>query len=239
MARWNQSKTWLTGPSLAASPKVRGPAAPWRSSGRRRPHRGVGRPTDTGGEWPSGSLIDQDFSAPMAAGMGGMSGMGRTKEPAAANRPGLFNRPLPIPAELVGMPTAAANGPNYVLRMAPGRTSLVAGRVTPTWGCNAPFLGPTLRIPRGKPVRLDIENALNQSTTTHWHGAQVPGVMDGGPQGVISVGKTYHYAFTLDQPAATLWYTPLLRDSGLSVCPRSGNSGRSERRSRSDRRRCC
>ena len=28
MARWNQSKTWRTGPELAASPKARGPTAP-------------------------------------------------------------------------------------------------------------------------------------------------------------------------------------------------------------------
>ena len=35
-----------------------------RSSRRRRPCRGVGWPTETGGERPHGRLIDQDFSAP-------------------------------------------------------------------------------------------------------------------------------------------------------------------------------
>jgi hypothetical protein len=34
------------------------------SSGRRRPRRGVRRPTDTGSEQPSGGLIDHDFPAP-------------------------------------------------------------------------------------------------------------------------------------------------------------------------------
>lgn len=139
----------------------------------------------------------------------GMSGMKMGgKAPRAANRPGVFNRPVAIPAEIVGRPRATNGSLHYYLHMADGKTSLVKNKATPTWGYNRSFLGPTLRIPRGKPVTIDIENALNQSTTTHWHGGQVRGRMDGGPQCIIGAGKTYHYAFTLDQPAATLWYHP-------------------------------
>jgi hypothetical protein len=36
-----------------------------RSSGRRRPRHGVGWPTETGSERPSGRLIDPNFSAPV------------------------------------------------------------------------------------------------------------------------------------------------------------------------------
>lgn len=141
-----------------------------------------------------------------ASGMSSMDMGG--KVPRAANRPGLFDRPVVMPAEIVGKPYAANGSLHYYLRMANGRTSLVTNKMTPTWGYNRSYLGPTLRIPRGKPVTIDVENGLNQSTTTHWHGAQVRGVMDGGPQCVIGVHKTYHYAFTLNQPAATLWYHP-------------------------------
>ncbi|WP_226833416.1 multicopper oxidase domain-containing protein, partial [Acidithiobacillus caldus] len=65
--------------------------------------------------------------------------------------------------------------------------------------------GPSLRIPRGEPIRILVHNGLDQSTTTHWHGAHVPGDMDGGPQSLIAPGRTWHYHYTIDQPEATLW----------------------------------
>lgn len=140
--------------------------------------------------------------------MSDMAGMGGTKRrPRAANGPGLFERKLTIPPQLGGK--RLADGTLYYgLRMEPGRASLIAGKITPTWGFNGAYLGPTLRIPRGRPVKIDVSNALDQSTTTHWHGAHVNGKMDGGPHSLIGAGKAFHYVFSLDQPAATLWYHP-------------------------------
>ncbi|MDE2131033.1 MAG: multicopper oxidase domain-containing protein, partial [Betaproteobacteria bacterium] len=69
--------------------------------------------------------------------------------------------------------------------MGVGTSELVAGTRTPTWGYNGPLLGPALRVPRGRAVRIAVTNNLDQSTTTHWHGAHVPGSMDGGPQSLI------------------------------------------------------
>jgi blue copper oxidase len=63
-------------------------------------------------------------------------------------------------------------------------------------------------VPRASPVRINILNGIDQSTTTHWHGAHVRGSMDGGPHSLFQPGATFHYAFRLDQPAATLWYHP-------------------------------
>jgi blue copper oxidase len=85
---------------------------------------------------------------------------------------------------------------------------LVQGMQTPTWGYGGAMLGPTLRLPRGKAVRIDLHNTLDQATTTHWHGAHVPGEMDGGPQSLIAAGGQRRVEFTLRQPAATLWYHP-------------------------------
>lgn len=135
-----------------------------------------------------------------------MGDMGKAK-PAASNGRGLFSRPLPIPPELAGHP-AADRTLRYKLRMAPGRTSLVPGKSTPTWGFNGAYLGPTLRIRCGRKVEIDVTNALDQSTTTHWHGAHVDGEMDGGPHTLIDPGHTRRFAFALDQPAAMLWYHP-------------------------------
>ncbi|MDD4885488.1 MAG: multicopper oxidase domain-containing protein [Thiomonas sp.] len=145
------------------------------------------------------------------AGMAGMAGMGGMQmgEPApetAASGAGVFSRALLVPPELHG---AAQDGAlHYALRMAAGSSMLVDGLRTATWGYNGAVLGPTLRVPRGKAVRIDLHNALDQTTTTHWHGAHVPGEMDGGPQSLIVPGGQRRVQFTLQQPAGSLWYHP-------------------------------
>jgi blue copper oxidase len=140
-------------------------------------------------------------------GMGGMSGMaGNHASPQSAAAP-QFTRALPIPPELHGQPQADGSLA-YALRMAPGSSELVTGLNTPTWGYNGAVLGPALRLPQGKRVSIRLHNALNQSTTAHWHGAHVPGRMDGGPQSLIQSGQTARVQFALKQPGATLWYHP-------------------------------
>ena len=141
-------------------------------------------------------------------GMGGMAGMdmGQSQPTAAAPGVGVFSRALLIPPELHGQPRDGVL--HYALRMAPGRSMLVDGLQTATWGYNGAVLGPTLRVPRGKAVQIDLNNALDQSTTLHWHGAHVPGEMDGGPQSLIAPGGQRRVHFTLQQPAGSLWYHP-------------------------------
>lgn len=152
-----------------------------------------------------------------AVGMGGMSGMPgmgdmpgmdmqHVKPSAVSSRAGVFSRALLIPPELHGRPDDGVL--HYALLLAPGRSALVDGLRTSTWGYNGAMLGPTLRVPRGRAVRIGLRNALDQSTTTHWHGAHVPGAMDGGPQSLIAPGAQRSVRFTLDQPAASLWYHP-------------------------------
>ncbi len=141
----------------------------------------------------------------MGGAMSGMSGMGAQSMTTPSVAP--FNRALPIPAQRHGQ-LEADGSLAYALRMAPGRAELLAGVQTPTWGYNGAYLGPALRVPQGKPVRITLHNDLNQATTTHWHGAHVPGRMDGGPQSLIAPGQSRDDTFTLHQPGATLWYHP-------------------------------
>ncbi|HEX7380970.1 MAG TPA: multicopper oxidase domain-containing protein [Nevskiaceae bacterium] len=118
-----------------------------------------------------------------------------------------FTRRLTIPPLLHGEPQPdGALG--YRLRAGTGTSELLAGLQTPTWGYNGAVLGPALVIPRGKPVRIAVKNHMDQPTTVHWHGAHVPGRMDGGPHSLIQPGATLEDHFTLDQPGATLWYHP-------------------------------
>ena len=42
-------------------------------------------------------------------------------------------------------------------------------------------LGPTLRLRTGDSVAISVTNELDQATTTHWHGADVPAEDDGAP----------------------------------------------------------
>lgn len=76
-------------------------------------------------------------------------------------------------------------------------------------GSNAmTYLGPTLKWKTGKMTYINIVNKLPEATTTHWHGAEIPAYLDGGPHQHIEVGQTWPVYFkNLDKPA-TLWYHP-------------------------------
>ncbi|WP_036626623.1 multicopper oxidase CueO [Pantoea sp. AS-PWVM4] len=109
---------------------------------------------------------------------------------------------LPIPALL----EADAHGTYNLIAQA--GTSQWNGKAVPTWGYNGSLLGPAIALQRGKPVNVNIHNRLPEATTVHWHGLEVPGAVDGGPQAVIAPGATRQVSFTPDQPAATCWFHP-------------------------------
>lgn len=159
----------------------------------------------------SGAVLEGHATPASAQGLGMMGGMmGRMMGPSGPPivQSGLFTRQMPIPAQLMGA-TDAEGTQTYALKVTAGlHSELVSGVATPTWGYNGAFLGPTIRAPQGKALRFDIVNDLNQSTTIHWHGAHIPGNVDGGPHNPIAPGKQAKASFTLNQPAATLWYHP-------------------------------
>ncbi len=89
-----------------------------------------------------------------------------------------------------------------------GTTTLLPGTTTPTWGFNGTYLGPTIRVSRGDRVQLQVHNHLPAATTVHSHGMHLPAIDDGGPHQTIPAGATWTPAWTIDQPATTLWYHP-------------------------------
>jgi FtsP/CotA-like multicopper oxidase with cupredoxin domain len=90
--------------------------------------------------------------------------------------------------------------------------------MTDTHGYNGSYLGPVLRIRRGEKVTIHVNNRLDFPTTLHWHGLVVDGEQDGGPHQGIQPGESWNPTFTVDQPAATLWYHPhLLGDTADQV----------------------
>ena len=88
-----------------------------------------------------------------------------------------------------------------------------AGHEAATWGFNGDYLGPTLRATRGERVLVNVRNDVGETTTVHWHGMHLPAAMDGGPHQQIEPGATWSPTWTIDQPAATLWYHPHLHES--------------------------
>ncbi len=95
----------------------------------------------------------------------------------------------------------------FELTAQPGSLQLSEGEVA-TWGFNGDYLGPTLRAERGEEVLIRYRNELPVASTVHWHGMHLPAAMDGGPHQLVEPGGTWEPTWTIDQPAATLWYHP-------------------------------
>jgi blue copper oxidase len=115
----------------------------------------------------------------------------------AASRPA-----LPVPNLL----TADARN-RITLTIQAGKTQFGPHQAT-TWGYNGNLLGPALKLKKGEAVTVDIHNRLAEETTVHWHGLEVPGEVDGGPQGIIAPGASRSVNFTPSQRAATCWFHP-------------------------------
>lgn len=94
------------------------------------------------------------------------------------------------------------------LTMQRGESDLGQRVMTPTWGINGPHLAPTIRAERDERVQINVTNELGEASTLHWHGMHLPAEMDGGPHQMIAPGNTWSPAWTIDQPAASLWYHP-------------------------------
>lgn len=115
----------------------------------------------------------------------------------AADRPA-----LPIPDLLT------ADASNRIQLIVKAGQSTFAGKTATTWGYNGNLLGPAVKLNTGKAVSVDIHNQLAEETTLHWHGLEIPGEVDGGPQGVIPAGGKRSVTFTPAQRAATCWFHP-------------------------------
>ncbi|HGY1212963.1 multicopper oxidase CueO [Citrobacter braakii] len=115
----------------------------------------------------------------------------------AADRPA-----LPIPDLLT------ADASNRMQLIVQAGQSSFAGKTATTWGYNGSFLGPAVKLSKGQSVTVDIHNQLAEETTLHWHGLEIPGEVDGGPQGIIPAGGKRSVTFTPDQRAATCWFHP-------------------------------
>ncbi len=126
-------------------------------------------------------------------------------EPIPVDTPAV--EPLAIPPLLE--PTIENGVSHYTLTIGTSQHDYKQARMIDTYSYNGtPVLGPTLRLSTGDSVVISVTNELDETTTTHWHGADVPAEDDGGPHSTIAPGTTWVANFDVIQPAATLWYHP-------------------------------
>ena len=118
-------------------------------------------------------------------------------------------------AAAASFPAAGNDSPTtreLQLFAAPARWQIVGNPNlnTDVWTYGSRLPGPEIRLRQGEPVRIVVENKLEQDTTVHWHGIRLPNDMDGVPgltQPPIKSGQKFTYEFT-PPDAGTYWYHP-------------------------------
>jgi len=78
-----------------------------------------------------------------------------------------------------------------------------------SWSYDGQVPGPTIRARVGDTITVELDNALPNPTTIHWHGMAVPYAMDGVPwkRDPVQAGESFTYSFEATA-AGTFWYHP-------------------------------
>lgn len=165
---------------------------------------------------------------PLISGIGGSSSTGtvlRSQVPL----PEPFTEPLTVPPVLAPIATDATSD-HYELVQHAATATILPGVLTPIWGYNGIFPGPTVVSRSGRTTVVHHRNALPVPVVAHLHGGHTPGPSDGyptdlilpagsnsrqpsmpgtampaDPRAVVTVGERT-YTYPLRQRAATLWY---------------------------------
>ena len=102
---------------------------------------------------------------------------------------------------------ARANEVAYDLTIAKQQVE-IAGKPVTAMTVNGGIPGPVLRFSEGDTAVIRVHNAMDVSSSIHWHGLLVPPGMDGVPHlsfPPIQPGTTFHYRFPIRQ-SGTYWY---------------------------------
>ncbi|MGZ8706085.1 MAG: multicopper oxidase domain-containing protein [Gaiellaceae bacterium] len=98
------------------------------------------------------------------------------------------------------------------LRIAPVVKRLGAETVR-MLGYNGSIPGPTLRVPEGSEVVVNVTNEGDLEATVHWHGVRLENRYDGTheTQAPIQVGESFSYRVEFPDPGV-YWYHPHIRE---------------------------
>lgn len=103
------------------------------------------------------------------------------------------------------------NGIKYFELIAePVKRELLPGLYINAWGYNGSTPGPTIQVYPGDYVNIRVYNKLPQPTSVHWHGLDIPNVMDGvpdvEPSPKIEPNSYFDYHFKIVNPPGTHMY---------------------------------
>ena len=124
-----------------------------------------------------------------------------------------------FPRDTAGLPAATAtevvelgDGDRFTLRIAPV-TKRIGEATVRMLAYNGSIPGPTLRVPEGAEVVVDIENEGDLEATVHWHGLRLDNRYDGTheTQEVMPIGGRYTARVTFPDPGV-YWYHPHIRE---------------------------
>lgn len=92
----------------------------------------------------------------------------------------------------------------------PVKQEILPGIFIKGWGYNGSIPGPTIHVYPGDYVNIRVINHLPEATSIHWHGLDVPNVMDGvpdvEPSPRIEPGHFFDYHFRITNPPGTHMY---------------------------------
>lgn len=107
-----------------------------------------------------------------------------------------------------GLPRSEVlSGEGITLRIGKGHVE-IGGKPAKAIAINGTVPGPILRLRQGQMLRLTVINELDEPTSLHWHGLELPFQMDGVP-GVSFPGIAARASFTYEFPITqhgTYWY---------------------------------
>ncbi|MFS1512879.1 copper oxidase [Chengkuizengella sp. SCS-71B] len=99
---------------------------------------------------------------------------------------------------------------HFTLVAEPVTQQLLPGLYMNGWGYNGNIPGPTIQVFHGDRVNIRVYNKLPEPTSVHWHGLDVPNVMDGVPEVEpsprIDPNHYFDYQFKITNPPGSHMY---------------------------------
>ncbi|TVR54625.1 MAG: hypothetical protein EA421_08140 [Gemmatimonadales bacterium] len=114
---------------------------------------------------------------------------------------------FPPPAPWSPIQLAPEVRPNdLLLRAAPGVADIGGGIQAPGFLVNGTIPSPLIRVRKGEPFQVTMQNDLPDPLILHWHGLTPPESADGHPRFAVRRGGRFDYRFTVENRAGTYWY---------------------------------
>ncbi|HEX6964916.1 MAG TPA: copper oxidase [Gemmatimonadaceae bacterium] len=98
----------------------------------------------------------------------------------------------------------------FELTARPIKWEVTAGQMADAWAYNDQVPGPQIRVRESDRVRIVLHNQLQESTSIHFHGLEVPNDQDGVTfitQPPVKPGSSYTYEFTVPNAGSHMYHS--------------------------------